>query len=694
MYNFDKIKVLLEAYKFTNEEEVYDALEANRIGVKILPEYKDKTKWNYACEKLRKFFKTCKELDIKDTTYGVQLLLSKVPPENLENVINTDGFYELLKSRNKQWVKELKEFQDLMNEKVWFGSITNDLHKFEKIVQDNQTSHGKSSKGSGNLKDVNVLYDDGTWKLMTVNTFEGVKAASFYNENGKEKTTNWCTRADISYFNRYTNNGKNPLYIFRNLKNGKAYQMAFENDGSDDDVYIHFLDQDDVKSDEITQGDFSKLPDNLLKLVKSPFGNLKGKSLLDYKKAEETDPNEGKKGYVDKRNEKFKDAGYVDDKTVEKIVNKEAYLPFKEFIEKFGRIKKQVSVGGAMQPTNTDKLNTYFYKGIKVVNNYGEKAGYRKYFFEKRPDIWITTVAYAKKAKPVVYDGSKIDYENNELEDIQAKNVLHYVSFIDMGVDKIVKDENYGETVVDKQEIKRRDNEKAYKNKAEKAIEMTKKDLAVDMKKLGVQEIHDNYSLSHVMPKDSKFKSFTDNSMPGREMAFSTEDTVYSFYFLKGTALKLENLVLKNENQKKKVSSKELKEFALKLAKTYQRNWRRVFSYEVIQNRVEGNYKNIYEEENMDFKKVIKNASKEKNYDTHYIGNKYIQGVITVEQAKKELEKLFPNEKDFYDKKIKDWDKVKERGEKQNKIRQAVIQKIKGKKEDAYLAIKESYFDY
>lgn len=597
MYNFDKIKVLLEAYRFTNEKEVYDALEANRIGVKILPEYKDKIKWDYACEKLRKFFKTCKELGIKDTTYGVQLLLSKVPPENLENIINTDGFYELLKSRNKQWVKELKEFKDIMNEKVWFGSVINDLHKFEKVVQDNQTSHGKNSKGSGNIKDVNVLYDDGTWKLMTVNTFEGAKAASFYNENGKEKTTAWCTRADIYYFNRYTDNGKNPLYIFRNLKNGKAYQMAFENE-DDDNVYIHFLDQDDVKGDEITQGDFSKLPDNLLKLVKSPFGNLKGKSLLDYKKTKETDPNEGKKGYVDKRNEKFKDAGYVDDKIVEKIVNRESNLPFEKFIERFGRIKKQVSVGGAMRARSRDKLNTYFEKGIKVANNYGQKAGYRKYFFEKKPDIWITIVAHAKNTKPVVYDSSKIDYKNHELEDVQAKSVLHYVSFIDIGTDKIVKDEYYGETIIDKEEAKRRENEKAYKDKAKKVIEMTKKDLAVDIKKIGVQEIYDKYATSHIMPKDSAYKTFTDNRMPGKEMMFSTEDSVYSFYFLKGAALKLENLVLTNENKKEKESSKELKEFALKLAKTYQRNWRRVFSYEVVQNRVEGNYKKIYEEKN------------------------------------------------------------------------------------------------
>ena len=97
--NFKNAIVIAEGYNFTNDEEVYDALEANQIGVKLLPEYKDKTKWGYAWEKLRIFFKKCSELGIKDTTYGVQLLLSKVPPTNLENIIRTDGFYELLKSR-------------------------------------------------------------------------------------------------------------------------------------------------------------------------------------------------------------------------------------------------------------------------------------------------------------------------------------------------------------------------------------------------------------------------------------------------------------------------------------------------------------------------------------------------------------------------------------------------------------------
>ena len=90
-------RLLTEGYNFTNVDEVYDALEANQIGVKTQPEYKKEEKWGYTCEKLRKFFNKCEGLGIKDTTYGVQLLLSKVPPYNLEDIIGTNGLYELLR---------------------------------------------------------------------------------------------------------------------------------------------------------------------------------------------------------------------------------------------------------------------------------------------------------------------------------------------------------------------------------------------------------------------------------------------------------------------------------------------------------------------------------------------------------------------------------------------------------------------
>lgn len=39
-------RLLTEGYNFTNVDEVYDALEANQIGVKTQPEYKKEEKWS------------------------------------------------------------------------------------------------------------------------------------------------------------------------------------------------------------------------------------------------------------------------------------------------------------------------------------------------------------------------------------------------------------------------------------------------------------------------------------------------------------------------------------------------------------------------------------------------------------------------------------------------------------------------
>ena len=43
------------------------------------------------------------------------------------------------------------------------------------------------------------------------------------------------------------------------MKTGKSYQLAFMEYG------VEFLDQNDVKGDEVTTGDLNKIPDNLLK---------------------------------------------------------------------------------------------------------------------------------------------------------------------------------------------------------------------------------------------------------------------------------------------------------------------------------------------------------------------------------------------------------------------------------------------
>ena len=351
-------RLLTEGYNFTNVDEVYDALETNQIGVKTQPEYKKKEKWSYTCEKLRKFFNKCEGLGIKDTTYGVQLLLSKVPPYNLEDIIGTNGLYELLRSRKKPWVKELKEYQTLMNSKVWSETAVNNLHDFEKAVQDNQNSHGKAAKGSGYLQGVKTLYDDGTWKLLQPTSFQGEKAAAFYIKNGEEVPTKWCTRCDEIQYNNYTKLG--PLYIIRNMKSGKSYQLSFKEYG------VEFLDQDNRKGDEVTTGDLNKIPDNLLKLVKHPKN---GRTLLDYKTSRNKSLNAPeKKGYLkaenvgtDQNNFKYGPTVQLENNVCKKDILNFSYDSIQDSLSDYFISEKPIQV--SIKYVKRHKATAYFLKG-------------------------------------------------------------------------------------------------------------------------------------------------------------------------------------------------------------------------------------------------------------------------------------------------------------------------------------------
>ena len=279
-------RLLTEGYNFTNADEVMSAIKANQVGVKIDNSYKqlNGNTESFVRRNLQKFFNKCETLDIKDTTYGVQVLLSKTNDINLEQAVNNDGLYEFLKSYRKPWVKQLEEYNEFINKK--YDSLL--WHKLEKAIQDNQNNHGKVSKGGGQLKDVKVAYDDGTWKLLIPSSFEGEKAAAFYIKDGKETPTEWCTRCNKRYYDMYTEMA--PLYIIRNMKTGKSYQLAFT------EHRVEFLDQNDVKGDEVTTGDLTVIPDKLLALVKHPKN---GRSLLDYKNSRKLiakAPN--KKGYI------------------------------------------------------------------------------------------------------------------------------------------------------------------------------------------------------------------------------------------------------------------------------------------------------------------------------------------------------------------------------------------------------------
>lgn len=239
----------------------------------------------------------------------------------------------------------------------------------------------------------------------------------------KKNLLNGVTRASEDYYNHYTKNNKYPLYIIRNYKTGKAYQMAISPDKTWDKgnyVKVNFLDQNDVNGDEITNGDLSKIPDNLLKLIK-----FNGKNLAEYKntnmftKAEY----EGEKGYTNKETESKKEAKKFPKTMIEAAnANHEAGIT-PELIEKYGEPMYQVGSHGhhLKNPKEFDDKKPIedFFNGkpIKIDKKkkaWLKKAGTFKIYFSKVPEQYCI-IAYS-------VDG----FETSELH---ANNDIKHAAF-------------------------------------------------------------------------------------------------------------------------------------------------------------------------------------------------------------------------------------------------------------------------
>ena len=378
MYNFEKNLnnfVLAEAYNFKNGEEVINAIENKQVGVKINPKFSDPNVLKpLLCRDFNEFFSRCKAKQIQDTTYGIQFLLSHTDPATLSLAVKDDAIYEFLKSYKKPWVKELNTYTVFMNNQ--YNKIY--WHEFEKQVQEESQNHGKKSKGSGNIKDADILYSDNTWWLAVPKSFDGEKAIAFYGKKGEKQTpTGWCTRCDIGYYNHYTFNGKRPLYVIRNWATGKSYQLAFMDDS------VEFLDQDDVKGDEITMGDLQKLPDNLLKLVK----DTKGRTLLDFKNAPTvSDPKKEKdKRYTSSpMHDSVSEAKYGSEVDVGCGLVRQKILNFSEACSQKNPLSKFFNIENGEYTTNI-KEKTF----VRIDKAY-------KYTVKDKPDIWFIYTASDK----------------------------------------------------------------------------------------------------------------------------------------------------------------------------------------------------------------------------------------------------------------------------------------------------------
>jgi len=615
----NKFKILLEGYNFTNADEVMSALETNQIGVKIDPSYKQlngNTK-PFTKRRLQNFFNKCENLRIKDTTYGIQILLSKTNNINLEQAVNNDGLYEFLKSYKKPWVKQLPEYQEFMNKK--YDSLI--WHNLEKAIQDNQSNHGKSSKGSGQLQDVKTLYDDGTWKLMVPSSFEGEKAIAYYIENGTEKPAHWCTRADKKYYDHYAKDA--PLYVIRNMKTGKSYQMAFTKDkGWDDEDYleIHFLDQDDVKGDEISNGDLSAIPDNLLQNIKIPFGPRKGGTMLDYKKEPGEDPKAGEKGWRKLGQGTFGKPIEVSSNITnqaKKVLISSIRQEYAGEIEKeIGnkKVYKIVSKNAAIDPRyKSDPLATFLAKGKKEKNEYGQKAGVRRYYIEGKPEEYLE-VSYVYDKKHMAYPDKRVEGNLKNSSDF-VKEFLSNAAALDSGGRKV---ENISFTntkyskLSDKHTMESESEYDIDKKKLDNIFETINKKYKEKLKSLGIYKV----DFGERSPENIRMKGNGYHGMFGRcvevypadasdadeidYFEIDADEIVY-FEIEKGKPFKKENIeaYCRAKRNLETYNTPKVREVIFEIMQEANRLWRRSFHNDIINKRASGEYEtNMYEDVN------------------------------------------------------------------------------------------------
>lgn len=203
---------------------------------------------------------------------AIQFLIkcSKNGPETWQSAIEQcpDTIIELSKAFASQWFKA-PEWQNKLNDLVNAEEFNQeDWHKLEKDIQ--ETFAKRAAKKGKKINNTALLYytiyDDGHWKLLVPKNFEGdVELAShikpFMNGSTEYKKTQWCTAAQKAYYDRYTNNNSNRLYVIQYFNRAGEYEEAWQLAFSEAD-HIEFMNKRDEPKYKVF---LDNVPDELLK---------------------------------------------------------------------------------------------------------------------------------------------------------------------------------------------------------------------------------------------------------------------------------------------------------------------------------------------------------------------------------------------------------------------------------------------
>lgn len=195
------------------------------------------------------------------------------------------------------------------------------------------------------------------------------------------------------------------------------------------------------------------------------------------------------------------------------------------------------------------------------------------------------------------------------------KIVLQYTGFSDMGVNVIT---DTGD-IRGKAEYRDTKNEVTWHKKMKQVKEATERQLLGLLTIMKVKRFDGpSETFRQRLPKNAEFKSYSgnyDSSMPGRRMSidFREDSELGKMYkigisFIISKGWSKEVMKIYNDYDMEPVTDPRIKNLCWRLASTYNKNWRKIFQNEIVQNRAEGNYKiNMYESNIVDrFRKLIK----------------------------------------------------------------------------------------
>lgn len=249
----NNMNLLLEA-DYSSAESIIDGIKENRIHLK-----NGKNLVNNGSFKM--WLKTFISLAKRDN-----IPVNKVLAIAIDKGFNNSKFMSTTDMDALKYYVKYKSssnFKDLFNE---FETTKMSLNEFHNKAQElsEQTRNGKRAlrKAETSDADIEVLYNKNGWKVTTPKTWQAsIKAATF--PFGKAP---WCTASSNAqeYFNQYTGDGKYKLFIISNGTKENTFQVVFN---------PKYPDVEDFRNTGATP-DFSKVPDEVLKLCKSGNRNL------------------------------------------------------------------------------------------------------------------------------------------------------------------------------------------------------------------------------------------------------------------------------------------------------------------------------------------------------------------------------------------------------------------------------------